>query len=456
MGPFVRRTAFIITRFIFKPTVVVLVTAALTTSSAVLFAEGAGGARDRDDSRGDSSLSSSSGSQRLPSSFTSPVPVCYGRNDGKVRVVRPWNVAGQTTPTCRPPAPWDRFGVPPNGWSSQACTTGGSFDCDDDEYYTQLEDGLIGPQGPPGPAGPTGPQGPTGAIGPIGPTGPPGPQGDGFAFRGEWSANATYVERDVVTSGGSAYIALRPSTGVDPSTPSESWALFVARGEQGAPGVDGANGINGINGTGAIVAQIPPVPEGAGPCGLQGGALVKDGNGNVAYICNGKNSTTGQGAGMALSGNFLFPTATIANVPDLSLNVVVTESAAGVVVSTDGGVQVNSSVQGQYVIVDILLFVDTPATETSPESTRLIGRRRVYAANMILPPPIPPALPQAVPQALANWTISVIDTPPAGGPYKYRVAAQLVANNGANAVVSGSSATVPWLRGTLTAVVINK
>jgi len=460
MGPFVRRNAIIVTQFFCRPAALVLVAAALATSTAVLFAEGSG-AGERDEPR---RSSSSSVSQRLPSTYSAPVPVCYGRSDGKVRLVRPFNVADQLTPTCRPPFPWDQVAVPPGGWSNLRCTTGGSFDCDDDEYYTQLED-TPGPQGPAGPIGPVGPQGAPGAPGATGPTGPTGAaglQGDGFAFRGEWDANTTYVERDVVTNGGSAYVALRRSTGAAPSTASDSWALFAARGEPGAPGADGingingTNGINGINGTGAIVAQITPVPDGTGPCGLLGGALVRDGNLNVAYICNGKNSTTGQGAGMALSGNFLFPTATIANVPDLSLNVVVTDTTAGVMVSTDGGVQVNSLVQGQYVIVDIFLLVDCPATDTSPETTKTLARRRVYAANMVLNPPVPPAVPPAVPQAITNWTLSVVDTPAPGGPYKYRVAAQLVANSGVNAIVGGSATTVPWLRGTLTAAVINK
>jgi hypothetical protein len=169
-------------------------------------------------------------------------------------------------------------------------------------------------------------------------------------------------------------------------------------------------------------------------------------------VCNGKSSTTGQGAGMAVSGNFVFPPipavpntpAPIVNVPDLSLSVVVTESTAGIVVSTDGGVQVNSAVAGQYVIVDILLFVDSPATATTAESTKLIGRRRVVAAK-----PVPQ-------QTVVNWSISVIDVEGAGGPYVYRVAAQLVGNNGSNAIVSGSPTIAPWLRGTMTAVVINQ
>ena len=447
MRPFVLRNAFSVTRSFCKVSSLVLVTAALSSSAAVLVAAEPRSGKDKDEPQrpGSESVLGST-SVRLPSSYPTLVPVCYGKNDGKTRLVRPWNVNDQSTPTCRPPVPWDQSGEPTGGWSSRACTIGGSFDCDSDEFYTQLEDNVVGPPGPQGPAGPGGPAGPQGPIGPIGPTGQTGAQGDGFAFRGEWDANTQYHERDVVTSRGSAYIALGNSLGLDPAPPSDSWSLFVARGE---PGEQGAPGLNGSNGIGATVAEIPP---GTGPCGLEGGALVTDGNGNVVPVCNGKSGTAGQSAGMALSGNFVFPPvpavpntpAPIVNVPDLSLGVSVTESAAGAVVSTDGGIQVNSLFAGQYVIVDIFLFVDSLANPAPPgEFGKLIGRRRIFAFNSIAQ------------QAVTNWSLSVVDSQKPGS-YVYRVAAQLVGNNGSNAIVSGSSTLVPWLRGTLTAVVINK
>jgi hypothetical protein len=387
MGPFVRRHANFLTRFLGTTTAAVLVAAALSSSPVVLFAaEGAGAGNEeaelqpRLSTGGSVTGGGTTGSTPPPpAAFNSIVPVCYRKNDGRARLVRPWNVADQSTPTCRPPEPWDQLGVPSDGWSSQLCTTGGSFDCDGDEYYTQLQDSIVGPQGPLGPAGPTGAMGPQGTA--------------------------------------------------------------------GQPGAPGANGTNGI---GATVAEIPPVPPPAtGPCGLEGGALVTDGNGNVVPVCNGKSGTTGQGAGMAQSNIFLLlppvgePTA-IKDVPGLSLNVVVSGSDARAVVSTDGGVQVDSAFDGQYVIVDIFLFVEAPATSTTPGSTKLIGQRRVFAANSVAQ------------QTVSNWSMSVVDDEDPGGPYVYRVAAQLVANNGSRAIVSGSSTFAPWLRGTLTAVVINK
>ena len=166
----------------------------------------------------------------------------------------------------------------------------------------------------------------------------------------------------------------------------------------------GPAGVNGKNGIGASVAQLPPAAGGhAGP----GGAVVTAGDGVPAYVCNGQNGTTGQGADMATSGNFLFPTATTTDVPDLSLGVIVTDSTAAVVVSTDGGVQVNSAVAGQYVIVDIFLFVDCPST---PASSAPPSRSRAGACSRRTP---------SRSRAIANWSFSVVDVRTAGRPCMY-------------------------------------
>jgi hypothetical protein len=356
MGPFVYLDASIVTWGSFRSLRVFV-------GLAVLFAVMTVGV-----SAGDGrSTESGPDPQRPPSVFTSIVPVCYGRKDGKARFVRPWNVRDQSVPSCRPPAPWDQFNIPKDGWANVACTTGGSFDCDsDEENFTELQTSVVGP---------TGPQGPPGVSGPIGPQGPPGVPG--------------------------------------------------AIGPQGPPGVAGPTGPTGETGP-------------AGPAGPSG--------------------TTGQGAGKALSGNFLIlpiPKVLeqpILDVPDLSLDVMIADSTAGVIVSTDGGVQVNSGVPGQFVVVDIFLFVDIPATATTPATTKLVARRRVLAANAV----------DRV-QSVANWSFSIVCVEPPGGPYTYRVMAQLFQNvapnlpgPGPSVVVSGTSTFLPYLRGTLTAVVINK
>jgi hypothetical protein len=300
-----------------------------------------------------------------------------------------------------------------------------------------------------------------------------------------------------VTADGSSYLARNESVRSDPQLTGADWLLFVARGdmgpsgvkgEMGPPGVKGETGppglrgetgpagvtgetgppgVKGNDGFNAIVSDVPSSQP--GPCASRGGAQLSDHDGAMAFACNGQSGTTGQGAGMAMSGNSLSlvstfpanPTQTanpnpILSVPDLSLGVIVSDSTAGVAVSSDGGVQVNSSFVGQYAIVDIFLFVETP---TTPATTKLVLQRRVYAANAV-----------DRQQSVANWSFSVtLDRQPPGS-YTYRVAAQLVATNASltstAALVSGGAplepppalnvTTRPWLRGTLTAVIVNK
>jgi len=216
-------------------------------------------------------------------------------------------------------------------------------------------------------------------------------QGDGFTFRGAWDANAIYHVRDVVTEHGSSYVAQADSIGIDPTLPGDTWALMAARG------------------------------------------------------------TTGQGLGIAASSNFIQGSGTLTDVPDLSLSVMVSDSTAGVVISTDGGIQLNSILVGGFAFVDVFVLVDIPATATKPAViNKPVARRRIFAAN---------ATQQ---QAIANWAISTVCVEPPGGPYTYHVAAQLVSNS-VPVFVSGPpllSSTPPtplsWNRGTLSAVLINK
>jgi hypothetical protein len=299
-----------------------------------------------------------SSSPRPPSFFDSIVPICYRKDDGRVRLVRPWNVRGPSVPKCQPPEPWDKFNIPEGGWAPVACTTGGSFDCDRDEHYTQLQT-----NGPPGPQGPAGPQGATGPAGP--------------------------------------------------------------QGEQGPQGVDGRNGVDGRPGT------------------------------------------TGQSARMKTSDALLFllrDTDGEQPVPGLSLEVTIDSSTDGVVVSTDGGVQVASSVLNNYVVVDIILYVDVQtgiSTTAEPiyASTEL-SRRRVVAANAAARVVGGVLVGQV--ETVANWSFSVVDHQ-LPGLYRYRVAAKLQQSSGLHGTyVSGSPPPIPPFnlppanRGTLTAVVINK
>ena len=78
-------------------------------------------------------------------------------------------------------------------------------------------------------------------------------------------------------------------------------------------------------------------------------------------------------------------------------------------VSTDGGIQLNSAIAGSFAIVEISLIVDTPATPTKAASTKVVARRRVFAANPVTQ------------QAVSNWSISTVCVEPAGGPHTHHV-----------------------------------
>jgi hypothetical protein len=117
--------------------------------------------------------------------------------------------------------------------------------------------GATGPQGPQGPAGPAGAKGATGAAGA---TGPQGLAGAGFRWTGEWNSLVMYSQNDIVTFGGSSYIATGAAwmTAPPPNAPAV-WSLFAARGATGANGAVGAAGVAGLKGasgdTGAVGAN---------------------------------------------------------------------------------------------------------------------------------------------------------------------------------------------------------
>jgi hypothetical protein len=103
-----------------------------------------------------------------------------------------------------------------------------------------------GPQGPQGPQGPAGPPGPAGAPGAAGASGAPGAQGpqgspgQGFNFRGPFSASTAYAAYDVVTFNGSTYVAKTATNPGDPTPDTNAgWTLMAP---QGAPGPMGATG----------------------------------------------------------------------------------------------------------------------------------------------------------------------------------------------------------------------
>jgi collagen type I alpha len=166
--------------------------------------------------------------------------------------------------------------------------------------------GATGPAGPKGDTGatgatgPAGPKGDTGATWATGATGPGGPQGlIGINFLGPWAASPQQYHaatNDVVTFGGSTWIAILDNTGSQPGDTTVNppvWQILAVKGADGAVGAQGPAGPQGLTGpagaqglTGPAGAQGPAGPVGpqgpTGPTGPQGPAGANGSNGTVS------------------------------------------------------------------------------------------------------------------------------------------------------------------------------
>ncbi len=94
----------------------------------------------------------------------------------------------------------------------------------------------------------------------------------GVTWRGAWLTMTPYRVNDLVSKGGSVYIALLDSNSVSPPN-AANWAVFAAKGAAGAAGMPGAIGPVGPTG-----AAGPAGPIGAtgpqGPAGASGYTVV--------------------------------------------------------------------------------------------------------------------------------------------------------------------------------------
>ena len=96
-------------------------------------------------------------------------------------------------------------------------------------------------------------------------------------YRGAWGATVAYRSNDIVTFGGSAYLAKLNSRGIRPTSVAQ-WGLLAPRGATGATGATGAQGPAGAGGpagatgaTGVTGAVGAPGAQGAaGPTGAVG------------------------------------------------------------------------------------------------------------------------------------------------------------------------------------------
>ncbi len=160
--------------------------------------------------------------------------------------------------------------------------------------------GLTGATGTQGPIGLTGPQGSQGLIGPGGPQGipgPPGANGVSFNFRNGFDNSLAYAVNDVVTYGGSTYVAITASQGPSNPTPdvnTAAWSLMAQQGSigpQGLAGTTGPAGLQGMQGPQGVVGAAGPAgatgPQGpiglTGPQGPQGAPGTNGANGSFNF-----------------------------------------------------------------------------------------------------------------------------------------------------------------------------
>jgi collagen type VII alpha len=141
----------------------------------------------------------------------------------------------------------------------------------DTAYWDRIA--IKGAVGATGPAGADGPAGATGAAGAA------GADGDSFIYIGNWDNTVHYLTNDVVSRGGSSFIALANNFNSSPdyTTPGNTanWALLAAKGAQGDTGATGPQGDAG--------------PTGAtGATGTAGAGFVWDGpwDSGISYSAN--------------------------------------------------------------------------------------------------------------------------------------------------------------------------
>ena len=218
----------------------------------------------------------------------------------------------------------------------------------------------------------------------------------------------TYHANDVVTDGGSSYVALGGSLGIDPQLPGAAWQLFVARGEIGPPGVRGENGF------GAMVSSHRTT---AGRAVRPGRRRAGDGRRwrrRLHVQRQGRHSRTGrQDVGVGVQplpqldswrsgGCYQRPgsrTPGDAFEFDLRGSSHDRRGRPGLFPG-GGGIRDRRH----------LLVVDTPATPTSPASSKQIGRQRVTAVNPMVADKRGDMQP-----GVASWSFSAVDNIQAPG-----------------------------------------
>jgi len=127
----------------------------------------------------------------------------------------------------------------------------------------------------------------------------------GYRYRNAWSPTASYSAQDVVTTGGSSYVAKTSSLNKPPASSATAWGLLAARGATGPPGAVGATGATGPTGpTG------PPGQDGApGPAGPNSPSFFVNPLGGFGQA--GSATTTVNGYTLTVSCSYTAPNTSI-------------------------------------------------------------------------------------------------------------------------------------------------
>lgn len=200
-----------------------------------------------------------------------------------------------------------------------------------------------------------------------------GAKGDkGTIFRGAWSAGTAYAVDDLSTFSGTTYIRLiAGTTATAPSSDSTNWAVFAAKGADGAGTVAGVTASAPLASTGGANPNITITLANTSTSGylsntdwntFNGKANISDitaanFSGTLAITKGGTGATTAQAAINALAGavtsgsylrgngtNVVMSTIQAADVPTLNQNTTGTAAnVTGIVAGANGGTGVNNS-----------------------------------------------------------------------------------------------------------------
>jgi hypothetical protein len=140
--------------------------------------------------------------------------------------------------------------------------------------------GDTGNQGIQGIQGIQGVKGDTGAQGAKGDTGNTGATGQGLTNKGAWNSVDTFTAYDIVTFGGSSFLAIQTVPANTATSNASYWQLMASKGDQGAQGVKGDTGSTGAKGDQGIQG-IQGEQGNQGIQGIQGIQGVKGDQGNV-------------------------------------------------------------------------------------------------------------------------------------------------------------------------------